>query len=93
MRGNWLASLKKFCRLKVLLIQFFPAALSVIYLLVCEVQLRICVKKIFVESQRINDGQGGHGISAVSAISWISVLSLLNRSKSKQAYTVYVFFR
>ena len=31
---NWLASLKKFCRLKVLLIQFFPVALSVIFLLV-----------------------------------------------------------
>ena len=31
---NWRASLKKFCRLKVLLIQLFPVALSVIFLLV-----------------------------------------------------------
>ena len=31
---NWRASLKKFCRLKILLIQFFPVALSVIFLLV-----------------------------------------------------------
>ena len=31
---NWRVSLKKFCRLKVLLIQFFPVALSVIFLLV-----------------------------------------------------------
>ena len=34
MRHNWRASLEKFCRLKVLLIQFFPVALSVIFLLV-----------------------------------------------------------
>ena len=34
MRHNWLASLKNFWRLKVLLIQFFPVALSVICLLV-----------------------------------------------------------
>ena len=34
MRHNWRASLKKFCRLKVLLIWFFPVALSVIFLLV-----------------------------------------------------------
>ena len=46
MRHNWLVSLsncldsqlacvdEKFCRLKVLLIQFFPVALSVIFLLV-----------------------------------------------------------
>ena len=33
MRHNWLASLKKFCRLKILLIKFFPVALSVIFLL------------------------------------------------------------
>ena len=42
MRHSWRASLRKFCRLKVLLIQFFPIALSVIFLLVCEVQLRLC---------------------------------------------------
>ena len=41
MRHNWLASLsncvdshKKFCTLKLLLIQFLPVALSVIFLLV-----------------------------------------------------------
>ena len=34
MRHNWRASLKSFCRLKVLLIQFFPVALLVIFLLV-----------------------------------------------------------
>ena len=34
MHHNWRASRKKFCRLKVLLIQFSPVALSVIFLLV-----------------------------------------------------------
>ena len=34
MRHNWLAWLKKFCRLKVLLIRFLPVALPVIFLLV-----------------------------------------------------------
>ena len=33
MRHNWRASLKKICRPKVLLIQFFPVALSVTFLL------------------------------------------------------------
>ena len=45
----WRASLKKFCRLKVLLIQFFPVALSVIFFAcVCEVQLRLCVGFCFI---------------------------------------------
>ena len=34
MRHNWRGSFEKFCRLKVLLIQFFPVALLVMYLLV-----------------------------------------------------------
>ena len=34
MRHNWRAPLKIFCRLKVSLIQFFPVALSVLFLLV-----------------------------------------------------------
>ena len=34
MRHNWRAPLKIFCRLKVSLNQFFPVALSVIFLLV-----------------------------------------------------------
>ena len=34
MSHNWRASIKKFCRFLVLLIQFFSVALSVIFLLV-----------------------------------------------------------
>ena len=34
MHHNWRALLKKFCTLKVFFIQFFPVALSVIFLLV-----------------------------------------------------------
>ena len=34
MRQNWRSSLTEFCRLKDILIQFFPVALSVIFLLV-----------------------------------------------------------
>ena len=59
MRHNWRASLKKFCRLKVLLIQFFPVALSVghIFACVCEVQLRLCVYRYNGHTLRLSTSE------------------------------------
>ena len=56
MRHNWRGSLQKFRRLKVLLMQFFPVALSVIFCLCMRSATSALVEKWFeLEILETND--------------------------------------